>query len=447
MEFLDGLQLLSGGDTISLTIGPNQSDGKDRKLSFSTNSKSHITFYGSATFSRTVTNVLKHELEAMIAKILKDSHPHFQTVEVDISDTNSSNRINVNFPKSKMTVWLDTFVLYDFLKSIKDFKFVFDSKEKKNFGFSSSEYHNKFLRLKTENNKFDFIISYSNEIYYYDGKYNTHIYVDPEVGTQITHSTENVIVTFLENNQISVSPLTLEDIAKGKNVETKETKKQLKYLFVQEDILTTDFENCAIKQAISQYGIDRTITNYGKMCWIDEVTGKKIQLTLDNFTFFDEKTQRNIEIYKGRIHPQDRVARITFYSSIKDKYSDMIKEVDFVLREDMQDDIKKIPDDEYTDYITGKKFEIKDGTVIRFKEEKKYWIIHSVCIKENLNYINQNNKKSKNYLVQLSRRQLGELNDNNEVVKTNIETGFTFVDENTKHTYTFTEKGFNVITN
>ena len=176
MEFLDGLQLLSGDDTISLTISPDQLDG-NKKLSFSINSISHIRFYDPVTFPKTITNFLKDQLQAMIAKILKNSHSNFQSIEVYISDTNSSNRINVNFPKSKMTIWLDTFTLHDFLKLVKDFKFVFDSKEKKNFGFDSSKYHNKFPRLKTGDSKFDFIISDSNDIYYYDREYNINIYV------------------------------------------------------------------------------------------------------------------------------------------------------------------------------------------------------------------------------------------------------------------------------
>lgn len=470
MEFLDGLQLLSGDDTISLTISPDQLDG-NKKLSFSINSISHIRFYDPVTFPKTITNFLKDQLQAMIAKILKNSHSNFQSIEVYISDTNSSNRINVNFPKSKMTIWLDTFTLHDFLKLVKDFKFVFDSKEKKNFGFDSSKYHNKFPRLKTGDSKFDFIISDSNDIYYYDREYNIHIYVLPEVGTQIIHSTEHVIVTFLENNEISVSRLTLEDLAKRKNaekmievaekaieaVQTKETKeKKLKYLFVREDISTTNFKD---------YGVDRVVNRYGQMCWLDEVTNHMVTLLLKNFTFFDENTQKNIEIYKYKIHPQDSEARVVLYSSIKDESVKMRNEIDFILYEGAQNNTERFPDGEYTDYITKKKFEMKNGTVVLPEKEKKYEKKNGVVVlpekekmywvydgygynsKQELSLLNICFKDAEKYLIKLSQRKQVELNENGEIVETDIEIGFTFIDEISKNKYTFIEGGYNVITN
>lgn len=444
MEFLAAVQLLNEGDKIELTIEPSKCnrDNKDYdgKFHFSINSVQFTSFYNLSKFSKTMTDFLENELKTMIAKSLKDLNPKFQTVDVNISNVYNSNRIDVNFPKSKMTLFLNIVALLDFVKLCKNFNFVFDFTEKKNFGFVSSEYYDKFPLLKTGSGTFDFNISDSNVIYYYDKNYKTNIFIVPEVGTRISHSTENVTVTFLENNKISVTQQT-HDIAK-ESKETEKKEKKLKYLFVRNEISTSSFQD---------YGVDRVINQYGKMVWIDEVTNKLITISLVNFTFFDEKTQKNVEIYKGGLHPRDPEVQIVLRSSLKEKYTQLGNDFDFILQEDSTYSPEYFPNGEYTDFVTLKKFKMKDGKIIlskeeKKKEEKKYWVMTFGLIKDTLAYINNDNKKSKNYLVQLSGRKLVELNENDQLVETNIETGFTFLDERSQNTYTFTENGYNVIT-
>lgn len=177
------------------------------------------------------------------------------------------------------------------------------------------------------------------------------------------------------------------------------------------------------------------------MYWIDSVTNElihvRVDLSKERHKIYDVIRKRDISFVLSSIDPKDSEALFTLTTSLtpNNVWSNKGQDIDYVIN---PSSVCEIPDGEYIDYITKKKFQIQDGKVVQevkvVKEEKKkkYWLYIDSSSLENgiwpvLNsHINKGTVEP--YIVCLKRGLKFHLN-NNHVVSTNIESPFEFVDE------------------
>lgn len=211
-----------------------------------------------------------------------------------------------------------------------------------------------------------------------------------------------------------------------------------KYAFCRLNVNVTKKE---IEQLLKEHNADRIFTHRRTMYWIDSVTNElihvRVDLSKERHKIYDVIRKRDISFVLSSIDPKDSEALFTLTTSLtpNNVWSNKGQDIDYVIN---PSSVCEIPDGEYIDYITKKKFQIQDGKVVQevkvVKEEKKkkYWLYIDSSSLENgiwpvLNsHINKGTVEP--YIVCLKRGLKFHLN-NNHVVSTNIESPFEFVDE------------------
>lgn len=232
--------------------------------------------------------------------------------------------------------------------------------------------------------------------------------------------------TIFKNPELSHIEIGNDCIVEVKKSDAKNSDvKKIKYGFVRRKTYEKYIED-KVKSLLETYKVDRIFNQYSEIYWIDADCGLIIRES-KNKRIFDEISQKDIQFLNSGIisyyDPQVRISicppNICQNNWLNDNNIDYHS-------------ASQLPNGEYTDCLTNKKFQIRDAKVVEEKK-KKFWFYTDItssplCTKNLLDNKKETHPNDEHYLVCLKGGLKYHIN-NNHVVSTSIASPFEFVDE------------------